>query len=95
LFDGVFLQRSELAGEWDVRVWVEAPFDVTVPRAVSRDAGQTDRATVIRTKYERRYVPGQLMYIARCRPRDVADVLVDNVDLENPRAQYRKLKQAV
>lgn len=95
LFDGVFLQRSELAGAWDIRIWVEAPFEVTVPRAVRRDAEQTDQATAIRTKYERRYVPGQLIYIAQCHPRDLADIVVDNADLANPRVQYRRLQPTV
>ena len=30
LFDGVFLQRAELDGAWDLVIWVEAPFDVTI-----------------------------------------------------------------
>jgi uridine kinase len=95
LFDGVFLQRPELAGAWDIRVWVDAPFDVTVSRAVSRDAGGTDGVTAIRAKYEGRYVPGQLMYMDRCRPRDAADILVDNADLQNPQLEYRRLGHAV
>jgi uridine kinase len=94
LFDGVFLQRPEVAGSWDIRVWVEAPFDVTVPRAVSRDAGGADQAAVIRAKYEARYVPGQLMYMDQCRPRDMADILVNNADLNNPHLQYRRIGPA-
>jgi uridine kinase len=95
LFDGVFLQRPELAGAWDIRVWVDAPFDVTVSRAVSRDADRTDRGTVIRGKYETRYVPGQLMYMDQCRPRDAADILANNADLENPDLEYRRFGRAV
>lgn len=34
LFDGVFLLRPELQDVWDFAIWVEAPFDVTVQRAV-------------------------------------------------------------
>jgi uridine kinase len=94
LFDGVFLQRPELAGAWDVRIWVEAPFEVTVPRAVSRDACGTERAAAIRTKYERRYVPGQLLYMHQCRPSESADIVVDNADLQNPELRYRRFGQA-
>jgi uridine kinase len=95
LFDGVFLQRPELAEAWDIRIWVDAPFDVTVSRAVSRDAGGTDQVTPIRAKYNGRYVPGQLIYMERCRPRDAADILVNNADLENPQLPYRRFGQAV
>jgi uridine kinase len=89
LFDGVFLQRPELVGSWDVRIWVEAPFDVTVPRAVRRDAGATVEAEIL-ARYRGRYVPGQLMYMERCSPQDAADILVDNADLGNPRLRYRR-----
>jgi uridine kinase len=90
VFDGVFLQREELAGSWDVRVWVEAPFDVTVPRAVSRDSAGSDRAAVVQTKYERRYVPGQLMYMDRCRPKDAAHIVFDNSDVQKPEMHDRR-----
>jgi uridine kinase len=95
LFDGVFLQRPELAGSWDVRVWVDAPFHVTVPRAVNRDAAGSDRVAVIQTKYDCRYVPGQLQYFDRCRPRDSADIIFDNTDVENPEMHYRKPRRDV
>lgn len=95
LFDGVFLQRPELAGRWDISVWVEAPFEITVQRAVERDAGGTDRAAEIQAAYDRRYVPGQLMYLERCRPREAADIVVDNADLESPRLHWRRFGPAV
>jgi uridine kinase len=89
LFDGVFLQRLELADVWDFRIWVEAPFDVTVARAVRRDAIGSDRATLIEGKYERRYVPGQLIYLDTCHPRDTANIIFNNVNLENPELHDR------
>jgi uridine kinase len=95
LFDGVFLQRPELADVWDIRVWVEAPFDITVARAVVRAAAAGDRAAEIRAAYERRYVPGQLIYMDRCRPRDAADIVIDNANLESPHLQCRRFGQAV
>ena len=36
LFEGVFLQRPELDGSWELTIWVEAEFDVTVARAEDR-----------------------------------------------------------
>jgi uridine kinase len=94
LFDGVFLQRAELAGVWDIRIWVDAPFEVTVPRAVSRDASGTDRASMIRAQYEGRYVPGQLVYMDQCRPKESADIVVNNADLNSPVLRYRRFGQA-
>jgi len=90
LFDGVFLQCPALADSWDFRIWVEAPFDVTVPRAVRRDAVGHEEAEVD-AKYRRRYMPGQMMYLAQCNPREAADVVVHNVDFDNPDLQFRGL----
>ena len=84
----MFLRRPELAASWDFGIWVEVPFGVTVPRAVSRDAG-SDQAAAIQARYERRYVPGQLLYLERCRPRDAADIIFDNAEFENPELRYR------
>jgi len=87
LFDGVFLQRTELAGAWDFRIWVDAPFDVTVPRAVRRDADE-DEASVV-ARHRSRYVPGQVLYLNQCRPRESADVVVDNADVNHPGLEVR------
>ena len=89
LFDGVFLQRPELTGSWEIRIWVDAPFDVTVPRAVKRDGGATGQTELL-DRYRQRYVPGQLMYIEQCGPQRAADILIDNADLANPRVLYRR-----
>jgi uridine kinase len=90
LCDGVFLQRPELEECWDFRVWVDAPFDVTVPRAVTRDATRGFDAAARRSRYERRYVPGQQLYLARCRPRERADVVCNNTDPSAPSLSERR-----
>jgi uridine kinase len=87
LFDGVFLHRPELTDSWDVRIWVEAPFEVTVPRAVRRDAAGEDAAG-IEAKYRRRYVPGQNLYLTQCRPREAAHVIVNNTDFDQPELHF-------
>ena len=85
LFDGVFLSRPELQGAWDLTIWLDVPFEVTVERAVARDSRNGGDAEATRAKYERRYVPGQRLYLAQCRPRERADIVVDNSDLDRPR----------
>jgi uridine kinase len=85
LFDGVFLSRPELQAHWDLTIWLEVPFEVTMPRAVARDVTNGADADVTRAKYERRYVPGQRLYLEQCRPRERADIVVDNTNFERPR----------
>ena len=82
LVDGIFLQRPELAGQWDAVVFVDAPFAVTVPRGNARFAGHhdPDPEAVI----NRRYVEGQRLYLAQARPRERATWVFDNTDLDRP-----------
>jgi uridine kinase len=89
LFDGVFLRRPELDGQWDVTVWVDAPFEITVERAVARDVGRGGDAESTRAKYEQRYVPGQRLYMRQCRPKERAGIVFDNSDLERPTMRLR------
>jgi uridine kinase len=85
LFDGVFLLRTELNDGWDFRIFVQASFDVTVARAVSRDAHSFGTAADIRERYLKRYVPGQRLYLSEVRPETLADVVVWDDDPANAR----------
>ena len=49
-------------------------------RAVRRDAGLFGSAGKARARYEARYLPGQDLYLRAVRPRESADVVVDNTD---------------
>ena len=85
LFDGVFLSRPELQTSWDLTIWLDVPFEVTIERAVARDSRGGGDAAVTRGKYDARYVPGQRLYLERCRPRDCADIVIDNSIFDRPR----------
>lgn len=78
IFDGIFLFRPELKDYWDVKIFVDVPFSVTIPRAIKRDG---DEAKV---QYEKRYVPGQKLYLQEAQPMEQADIIIDNSDFENP-----------
>jgi uridine kinase len=80
LFDGVFLLRGELLSYWDYTIFVEAAFAQTLARAERRDAGLFGSVEAVRRRYEQRYVPGQRLYFAACRPQERAHAVVDNND---------------
>ena len=84
LFDGVFLLRSELVKYWDFTIFVEAAYETTVGRAEQRDTVLFGSVGEVRERYEQRYIPGQKLYIAECRPKERADVVVDNNDPRDP-----------
>lgn len=80
LFDGVFLLRPELRAHWDYSIFVEASFEVTLERAMKRDLSLFGNASEVRRRYETRYIPGQKIYLKECRPKEIADAIVDNND---------------
>jgi len=81
--DGVFLQRPELADCWDVVVFVSVRPEEALRRALERDRGRFGRAT--EERYRRRYQPGQELYRRAVRPRERADLVLENDDPARPR----------
>lgn len=84
LFDGVFLLRPELRDDFDFSIFVRTCFDVTVERAVRRDARLFGSPEEARRLYEEPYVPGQRLYLATVRPERWASVVLDNDDPARP-----------
>lgn len=83
LVDGIFLHRPELRELWDASIWIDVPFDVSVPRGSERFAGDHDPDP--EGASNRRYVGGQRLYFDECAPWERATWVVDNTDLARPR----------
>ncbi len=90
LFDGVFLFRPELEDCWDLKIWVEVTFEVALSRAIQRDAALFGGEAAVRERYEQRYIPGQRLYLEQCRPREQANLIVDNNDPLHPLLHVRR-----
>jgi uridine kinase len=69
IIDGLFLQRVELAGQFDLVVYLDVPFDVAADRLHARDGVHRSLD---------RYVGASLIYFAECDPLRRADVVIDN-----------------
>ena len=82
LFDGIFLHRPELLAVWDLSVWLEVPFSVSVPRGAGRGPGYGSPDP--QAGSNRRYVEGQKLYLAECRPGARATFVIDNSRLDAP-----------
>lgn len=80
LFDGVFLLQPELLPFWDISIFLDAPFEVTVPRMAGRDGGPPE----VDAPENRRYVEGQRLYLKACEPMEKANIVIDNTDLAWP-----------
>ena len=83
LFDGVFLLRPELEEFWDFSIFVDVSIETILARAEKRDALLLGGAVEVRRLYGERYLPGQNLYFAECRPKERAALVIDNNDPEN------------
>jgi uridine kinase len=78
--DGLFLQRAELEGCFELAIWLDVPFEETAARMAGRDGTSPDPED----PSMRRYVEAQRTYLAQRSPWARADVVVDNTDLAAP-----------
>jgi uridine kinase len=85
LFDGIFLLRPELLSYWDLTLFVDAPFNVTVARMSRRDGTSSPDVDAVEN---RRYVDGQRLYLQTCDPRNAAMLVLNNEDLASPELVY-------
>ena len=69
--EGVCALHRMFRDEYDVRVWVEAPYEVRLARGVARD-GETARSTWVE-----HWMPREDRYVERDDPVSCADVVVD------------------
>ena len=90
IVDGTFLQRPELVTGWDVTVFLDTSEDVSARRGVDRDAERLGGLQAARQLYAERYRPAFDLYERRCQPRSIADVVVDNNDIDRPRMSLRR-----
>ncbi|HEY33400.1 MAG TPA: hypothetical protein G4O10_09905 [Dehalococcoidia bacterium] len=86
IMDGIFLFRPELLNYWDIKIFLDVSFDVTLHRAIKRAGDQEtlDSEQDIIDLYNRRYIPGQRLYFKEATPQEKADILIDNNDYDDP-----------
>lgn len=87
VFDGVFAQREELRGCWDLVVWLEVADEERVRRMAGRDGAPADPAH----PDQQRYLDAQRIYRAEVDPAGCADIVIDNTDPERPQAAEDRL----
>ena len=80
IVDGLFLHRDELVDLWDFSIWLDVPFEVSVPRLAARDGSSPDPEA----PSQRRYVAGNQIYMETCQPWQRATMVIENADFEAP-----------
>ena len=79
IVDGIFLFRPELDDLWTFRILLHVELEESIRRGVERDGAAKEEL------YRRRYAPGQRLYLDAVRPAELADVILDNSDHDEPR----------
>ncbi len=82
--DGSFLQRDELADQWDVVVWVSTPFAIAEARGAERDAAALGGRAAATRLFRDRYHAASRRYIDEVGPERTANYVVDNGELAAP-----------
>ena len=94
VFDGLFLQRPELAAYWDFLIYLGGERRVSDQRIrAASDGCPPGGAGLLHLArwwaLLERYVGGIRLYVEACRPQDRADALVDNNDFLHPTLVWR------
>jgi len=85
LFDGIFLLRDELYKYWDISIFLDITFETVLKRALARDVRFFGSEKEVIKKYNKRYIPGEKIYLDKCKPKERADIVIDNNDYYNPK----------
>ena len=74
IVEGMFLHRDEFLDTWDMSVFLEVPFAISVRRLAERDgtSPNPDDPSM------HRYVEGQRIYLAACTPHQRATHVITN-----------------
>lgn len=77
ILEGIFLFKREYIKHFDLKVWVECPFEKALERAVERSQeGLTPDETT--KAYQTTYFPAQILHLKTDDPKDAADITFDN-----------------
>jgi uridine kinase len=74
--EGVFLFSREMAGLWQVKVWIEMSPELAVERGAARDASYFGSAEQARDEYLRRFIPAHEYHLKRDKPAAQADLIL-------------------
>ncbi len=91
IVDGSFALRPELRGHWDFSIFLEVSLDIAVERAVQRDAMTFGSADEARRVTKGRYHGAHSIHANACRPKEAANLVIQNDDPTNPKILIDRL----
>jgi uridine kinase len=73
----IFLFKRRYRHHFDLAIWIDCSFDRALERAVRRAQEKLNETDTVRA-YETVYFPAQRIHLDQDRPRETADVIIDN-----------------
>ena len=92
IVDGTFLLKKEIEYLFDYKIFVDTDFEIAKKRGAKRETeafGSYEKAEKI---FLNRYHAACKMYIDEHNPKECADVVFQNSDLENPEVIFHERK---
>jgi uridine kinase len=84
LADGVFLLVPLLRPHWDFTLWLDVDWEIMLRRAAHRDPSAVASRDPIREGYRTGWIQRHTLYEQTTRAHELADIVVDNSDLQHP-----------
>jgi uridine kinase len=84
IVDSVFAFRPQYNDCWEYRIWLDVDAQTALRRGIARDAAAEGAEEAARLHRDR-YHAAEMIYVAEVRPRELADVIIDNRDFSAPR----------
>lgn len=85
VMDGIFLFRPQLVKYWNIKIFLDISFDVSMERGAKRDTGYIPSFEEAIERYQKRYLPAQKIYLHEAQPKKIADIVIDNNDVDDPK----------
>lgn len=77
LLEGIFLFKKKYADHFDLKIWIDCPFERALERAISRSQEGLSAEETIKA-YESIYFPAQRIHFDIDAPAQAADLILEN-----------------
>ena len=89
LIEGVFLFRPEIVPFLHIKIFIHSDFDAVLRRVMTRDRAVFGDEVAVQSQYEKKYIPGQRLYLSEIKPADISDIVIENSDYNQPTVSFR------
>lgn len=78
--DGAYLFKPSYHGHWDLKIYLQTDHKTAMHRGIARDSEKLGGFDKTKEKFLKRYHAASKIYIDKCDPVSLADIVIDNTD---------------